>query len=361
MADTHAISAGPRKGRGAVSNRDGRFEPHRREAVDDGWERGDDDQPKLATTVSFDTSRTVIAYNESPDVGFDRSINPYRGCEHGCVYCYARPTHAYLGLSPGLDFESRLFAKPNAADILKRELRNPRYAPAMIALGTNTDPYQPLEKRLRITRSLLEVLSDCDHPVGIVTKSALVVRDLDILAPMAAKGLASVALSVTTLDASLARRMEPRAATPSRRLAALQQVASAGVPTMVMAAPMIPAINDHELEAILEQAAAAGAKSASYILVRLPREIKDLFHEWLEAHFPDRAARVENLIRGARGGKLYDSSFRTRMRGTGQYAELLARRFRVAARRLGLDRKLPPLDTSLFRKPTRKGDQLSLL
>ena len=297
----------------------------------------------------------------SPDVGFDRSINPYRGCEHGCVYCYARPTHAYLGLSPGLDFESRLFAKPNAADILKRELRNPRYTPAMIALGTNTDPYQPLERRLRITRSLLEVLSECDHPVGIVTKSALVVRDLDILAPMAAKGLASVALSVTTLDASLASRMEPRAATPSRRLAALQQVAAAGVPTMVMAAPMIPAINDHELEAILERAAAAGAKSASYILVRLPLEIKDLFHEWLQAHFPDRAARVENLIRGARGGRLYDARYRTRMRGTGQYAELLARRFRIAARRLGLDRKLPPLDTSLFRKPTRKGEQLSLL
>jgi DNA repair photolyase len=349
----------PRKGRGSISNQSGRFEARARHAVDDGWER-DDDIPPLATVLSEDTSRTIIARNASPDVPFDRSINPYRGCEHGCVYCFARPTHAYLGLSPGLDFETRLFFKPDAARLLEAELRRPSYRCDVIAMGTNTDPYQPVERDKRITRQILKVLAAFDHPVGIVTKSALVLRDLDILAPMAARGLAQVCVSVTTLDRDLARRLEPRAATPPRRIETIRALAAAGIPTGVMASPMIPGLNDHELETILGQASAAGAATASYILIRLPLEIADLFSEWLETHAPDRAKRVLGLIRETRGGKTYRSGFGQRMRGTGTYAELLARRFELAVNRLGFNQRRLELDTSRFTRPPITGDQLEL-
>jgi DNA repair photolyase len=351
------------KGRGARSNESGRFEPTARVAFDDGWSTEEsEDLPPLRTTVAVDATRTIIARNDSPDIPFDRSINPYRGCEHGCVYCYARPTHAYLGLSPGLDFESRLFAKPDAARLLERELRAPSYRCQMLALGTNTDPYQPIERQHEITREILEVLSAFSHPVGIVTKSALVARDIDILAPMAKRNLAHVFLSITTLDPVLARRMEPRAATPAKRLTTIQALVEAGIPTGVMAAPMIPALNDSELEAILEAAAKAGATGASYILLRLPLEIKDLFGEWLDAHYPDRSNHVLNLIRDTRGGALYDPQFGERMRGKGVYATLLAKRFAMAAKRLGLNqRERAPLDTSQFKPPPKAGDQLTLL
>src|SRR5262245_6619344 len=355
-----------RKGRGAVSNRAGRFEPHEREAVDDGWSAGEpeEDLPPLRTTVMIDATRTIIARNDSPDIPFDQSINPYRGCEHGCVYCFARPTHAYLGLSPGLDFETKLLMKPDAAALLDRELRNPRYKPKIIAMGTNTDPYQPLERKQRITRSVLEVLSAFNHPVGIVTKSALIVRDIDVLASMAAKRLAHAYVSVTTLDSELARKMEPRASTPSKRIEAIRQLAAAGIPTGVMAAPMIPALNDHEMEKILETAAAAGATSAGYVMLRLPLEIKDLFIEWMDAHAPGKSKHVLELIRSARGGeRLYESTFGQRMRGTGPYAELLKKRFKLARQRLNLDsyRDRWEFDFSLFQPPPKAGDQLRLL
>jgi DNA repair photolyase len=357
--------AAPRtkKGRGARSNASGRFEPTARIAVDDGWQNGDSEElPPLRTTVTVDSTRTIIARNDSPDVPFDRSINPYRGCEHGCIYCFARPSHAYLGLSPGLDFESRLFAKPDAARLLEHELRASSYRCEMMALGTNTDPYQPIERQHEITRQILEVLSAFSHPVGIVTKSALVTRDIDLLAPMAKRNLARVFLSITTLDPVLARRIEPRAATPGRRLETIRALAEAGIPTGVMAAPMIPALNDAELETILEAAAKAGATAAGYILLRLPLEIKDLFGEWLEGHYPDRAKHVLNLIRGTRGGALNDPKFGQRMSGKGAYAALLANRFEIAAKRLGLDRReQDSLDTSQFKPPPRAGDQLILL
>lgn len=355
----------PRKGRGAVSNRSGRYEAEERFAIDDGWgaaEAEPEPEPeRLDTTVTADASRTVIARNSSPDIPFDRSINPYRGCEHGCVYCFARPTHAWLGLSPGLDFESRLFAKHDAPTLLAAELRRPKYQCRVIALGTNTDPYQPIERELGITRGVLQVLSDFKHPVGIVTKSALVRRDTDILVPMSAEGLAAVFVSVTTLDPSLARRLEPRAPTPSRRLETIAALSKAGVRVGVMAAPMIPGLNDSELEAILESAAGAGAASASYVLLRLPLEIKSLFTEWLEAHVPDRAARVMSLVRETRGGKLYDSTFGMRMKGQGPYAELIGKRFELAVRRHGLAGNRFALATHLFSPPPRPGDQLSLL
>ena len=351
----------PRKGRGAVSNRSGRFEALANETVDDGWGTVDEELPPLRTTLTVDTARSVIARNNSPDVPFEQSINPYRGCEHGCVYCYARPSHAFLGLSPGLDFETRLFYKPEAAALLEAELRHPRYKPKLIALGTNTDPYQPVERELGLTRSILEVLARFNHPVGIVTKSALVLRDLDILGPMAKKGLAQVFLSVTTLDRALARQLEPRAATPPRRLEAIAQLTAAGVPTGAMAAPMIPALNDHELEAILAAVAERGASSASYILLRLPLEIKELFAEWLKTHAPDRAERILSLIRQTRDGGLYTAEFGKRMRGTGAVADLLAARFRTATRRLGLNRGRSELNVSLFRVPPAKGHQLQLL
>ncbi|HEV2098086.1 MAG TPA: PA0069 family radical SAM protein [Stellaceae bacterium] len=352
---------GPRKGRGAASNDSGRFEDEKRVGFDDGWGTADDDPLPLTTTLTVDTTRTIIARNDSPDIGFDRSINPYRGCEHGCIYCYARPSHAYLGLSPGLDFESRLFYKPQAASLLAAELSRKGYSCRPIALGSNTDPYQPVERRLEITRSILQVLRDFRHPVTIVSKSALIQRDLDILGEMARERLAIVTISVTTLDRKLARVMEPRAATPERRLETIAALAAAGIPTGVLSAPMIPALNDAEMEQILERARGAGAKSAGYTMLRLPFELKSLFREWLESHFPDKAAHVLSLVAQAHGGRLYDSAWSKRMVGTGPYAEMLRLRFDRACRRLGLNqRTTDPLDTTRFRPPSRTGDQLSL-
>ena len=350
-----------RRGRGAGLNPAVRFEASARHAFDDGWgtlEAAFADLPPLPTTLIKDSARSAIAWNQSPDIGFDRAINPYRGCEHGCVYCFARPTHAYLGLSPGLDFETQLLFKPEVAALLDKELRKPGYEPKPIALGSNTDPYQPVERTLKLTRAVIEVLDRFNHPVTIVTKSAGVLRDIDILAGMAKRNLVRVCLSITTLDARLARIMEPRAASPERRLAAVRDLTAAGVPTAVLAAPMIPAVNDAELETILQRAAAAGATSAGYVLLRLPLEIKQLFEEWLERHMPDRAARVLSLIRQTRGGALYDSRFGVRQKGTGAYADLLAQRFAVAAKRLGLERRgggVGALDCSQFRVPDMPG------
>jgi DNA repair photolyase len=352
-----------RKGRGAVSNPPVRFEAAQREAFDDGWatlEQSFAELPPLPTSLTEDRAKSALSYNESPDLGFDRSINPYRGCEHGCVYCYARPSHAYLGLSPGLDFETRLMFKPDIAALLEKELRKPGYQPRPIALGANTDPYQPVERQLGLTRAVLEVLDRFSHPVTIVTKSAGVLRDTDILQRLAARNLVRVCLSVTTLDPALARIMEPRAATPARRLQAIRELTAAGVPTAILAAPMIPAVNDMELEKLLEQGAAAGATSAGYVLLRLPLEIKQIFEEWLARHMPDRAARVLSLIRQTRGGALYDSRFGQRQTGSGPYAELLARRFAVAIRRLGLEKRgggAGALDCARFAVP---GAQMSL-
>lgn len=348
-----------RRGRGALSNPAGRFEPHSRERFDDGWQELDD-LPAFRTSVTVEKPRTIINRNDSPDVGFDRSINPYRGCEHGCVYCFARPTHAYQGLSAGLDFETKLFAKPDAPELLAKELSKPGYEPRTIALGINTDGYQPIEREWRLTRRILEVLRDFGHPVGIVTKSALVVRDLDILGPMAEKGLAKVALSITTLDAKLARLMEPRAATPSRRLDTLRRLSDAGVPTAVLVAPVIPAVTDAEMERILDAAAAAGASEAGYVMLRVPLEIRDLFREWLLTHFPDRYRHVLALLKELHGGREYDSTFGQRMTGTGPYAWTLARRFEIAVERLGLNRRSTRLSTRHFTRPPQKGEQLSL-
>ncbi|MCY3744756.1 MAG: PA0069 family radical SAM protein [Acidobacteria bacterium] len=348
------------QGRGAVSNPAGRFEALREEAFDDGWDSRDPPPERVPTEVIIDRTKSIIARNDSPDIPFDRSINPYRGCEHGCIYCFARPSHAYLGFSPGLDFETKIVAKPEAAGLLRRELRKRGYEVGPLALGSNTDPYQPVERDLQITRQLLEVLSEARHPTGIVTKSALILRDLDIIVPMAKEGLAQVMVSVTTLRRDLARAMEPRAAAPARRLATIAALREAGVPVGVLASPMIPALNDSELEAILENAANAGAGSAGFILVRLPHELKELFSEWLETHVPTRAAHVESLIRDTRGGRLYEAKFGERMRGQGPYAELLANRFRVASRRYGLDRKHPPFRLDLFRPPRAPGAPRSL-
>ncbi|RTL92914.1 PA0069 family radical SAM protein [Ancylobacter aquaticus] len=353
------VEAERRRGRGALSNPAGRFEPHSRERFDDGW-LGLDDLPPFRTSVTVEKPRTIINRNESPDVGFDRSINPYRGCEHGCVYCFARPTHAYQGLSAGLDFETKLFAKPDAPELLAKELAKPGYEPRTIALGINTDGYQPIEREWRLTRRILEVLRDFGHPVGIVTKSALVVRDLDILGPMAEKGLVKVALSITTLDAKLARIMEPRAATPSRRLDTLRRLSEAGVPTAVLVAPVIPAVTDAELERILDAAVAAGASEAGYVMLRVPLEIRDLFREWLLTHFPDRYRHVLSLLKELHGGREYDSTFGQRMTGTGPYAWTLARRFEIAAERLGLNRRHTRLTSRHFTRPPQKGEQLSL-
>jgi DNA repair photolyase len=353
----------PWKGRGAVSNRSGRFESASLESFDDGWPAETEERASPSTLVHPDSTRSIVAHNESPDVPFHSSINPYRGCEHGCIYCFARPSHAYLGLSPGLDFETRIFAKHEAPELLRRHLSRPSYRPEVIALGANTDCYQPVEAKLGITRGVLEVLAEFANPVAILTKSALVVRDIDILSAMASKRLAQVSVSVTSLDPELARVMEPRASTPARRLQAIRELSSAGVAVAVLAAPMIPGLNDHELERILEAAAEAGASTASYVLLRLPLEIGDLFTEWLHEHFPDRASKVLELVRQTRGGKLYRSEFGVRMRGTGAYAELLEQRFDVASRRLGLDERAYRLDTSLFRVPAipdPNGGQLRL-
>jgi DNA repair photolyase len=356
-APGYALPPIARYGRGAGLNPAVRFESTAREAFDDGWgtlEAAFADLPPLPTTLTKDHAKSALAWNDSPDIGFDRAVNPYRGCEHGCVYCYARPSHAYLGLSPGLDFETRLLFKPEVAALLEKELRKPGYVPKPIALGSNTDPYQPVERTLKLTRAVLEVLDRFDHPVTIVTKSAGVLRDMDILSGMAKRNLVRVCLSVTTLDTRLARIMEPRAASPERRLAALRHLSENGIPIAVLAAPMIPGVNDAELETILERAAGAGATSAGYVLLRLPHEIKQLFEDWLTRHMPDRAARVLSLVRQTRGGALYDSRFATRQKGTGPYAELLAQRFAIAARRLNLERRgggVSALDCSRFQVP----------
>ena len=354
-----AIDRERRRGRGAQSNASGRYEAEARVAFDDGWQSLEE-LPPFKTTVSLDTARKVITRNDSPDIGFDSSINPYRGCEHGCVYCFARPTHAYLGLSPGLDFESRLYAKPDAPALLEKELAASNYEPRMIAIGTNTDPYQPIERERKIMRGILEVLERAGHPVGIVTKSALVVRDADILSRMAGRNLVKVAISVTTLDAKLARTMEPRAATPTRRLEALKRLCDAGIPTTVMVAPVIPALNDAEIERILDAAAHAGVKEASYVLLRLPLEVRDLFREWLMANYPDRYRRVFTLIRDMRGGRDYDSQWGTRMKGTGPMAWMIGRRFEIACEKLRLNKRRSKLTTDHFARPSGNGQQLSL-
>jgi DNA repair photolyase len=348
------------RGRSAGINPSGRFEPVSRHVFDDGW-NSVEELPPFKTEVQVEKPRTIITRNESPDISFDRSINPYRGCEHGCVYCFARPTHAYMGLSPGLDFESKLFAKPDAAKLLERELSKDGYQPRTIAIGTNTDPYQPIEKQYRIMREVLEVLNAHNHPVGIVTKSALVTRDIDILSRMAERGLAKVALSVTTLDRMLARVMEPRASTPTKRLEAIRQLSEAGIPASVMVAPIIPGLTDQEIERILDAARAAGARDAGYVILRLPLEVAPIFKDWLLRHYPDRYRHVMSLIRSMRDGKDYDSEWGKRQRGTGPYAWQIGRRFEIAARKLGLNSERTRLRNDLFRAPARQGEQLSLL
>jgi DNA repair photolyase len=358
-SDAPEVDAARRRGRGAQSNATGRFEPLAAVAFDDGWQ-SIEDLPPFKTEVAIDTARKVITRNSSPDIPFDRSINPYRGCEHGCIYCFARPTHAYLGLSPGLDFETKLFMKPDAPELLERELSAPNYAPRTIAMGTNTDPYQPIERRFKIMRRILEVLERTGHPVGIVTKSNLITRDIDILSRMASRSLVRVGISVTTLDAKLARVMEPRAPTPQRRLDALRELSAAGIPTTVMVAPVVPAINDAEIERVLDAAAACGVNSAGYVLLRLPLEVRDLFREWLKANFPDRERHVFALIRQTRGGKDYDATFGKRMTGGGPYAWMIRKRVETACARLGLNVRKNPLTTEHFRPPRGDSGQLSL-
>ena len=355
----HRIDPDRRRGRGATINPGGRFEAEQRVADDDGW-GSLEELPPFSTEIAYEKARTIITRNDSPDISFDRSINPYRGCEHGCVYCFARPTHAYLGLSPGLDFESKLTAKPDAAALLEKELSSPSYQPRTIAIGTNTDAYQPIEKKLRIMRQILEVLAKFNHPVGIVTKSALVQRDIDILAPMAEKGLVKVALSVTTLDPKTARGMEPRAASPAKRLETIRKLSEAGIPVTVLVAPIIPAINEHEIERILDAAKAAGAEAAGYVLLRLPLEVRDIVQEWLLTHHPDKLRHVMSLIRSTRGGKDYDSQWGQRMVGSGPYAWMIGRRFEMAAERIGFNTTRLRLRTDLFVKPEKEKAQLSL-
>jgi DNA repair photolyase len=359
MQDDARKPQAPIKGRGAASLVAGRYEVTTAHGEDDGWGsvyEALEDTPRLATTVTSERARSIVTRNQSPDVGFEASVNPYRGCEHGCVYCFARPSHAYLDLSPGLDFETRLFAKTNAPELLREALSRPAYRCTPLALGINTDGYQPIERRYRITRQCLEILAETRHPVSIVTKSALVERDLDLLAPMAAEHLVSVHFSITTLDNRLAARMEPRASAPHAKLRAMQALAQAGVPVGVMVAPVIPMITDRELEHILEAAREHGARSAGFTLLRLPHELKDIWREWLELHYPERAAHVMSLIRQMRGGKDYDSAFGSRMRGEGPFAQLIAQRFAKAYARLGFTRE-PPLDTGRFTPPRRPSPQ----
>jgi DNA repair photolyase len=350
----------PAKGRGATMNPEGRFEQRTQEQVDDGWFQ-EPAEPRLDTVVAEERVRSIISRNDSPDVPFTQSINPYRGCEHGCIYCYARPSHAYLGLSPGLDFETRLFAKVNAAEVLREELAHPAYRCELIALGANTDPYQPVERTWRITRSVIEVLSECAHPLGIVTKNALVERDLDLLAPLAARNLVEVFISINNLDAGIARRLEPRCSAPSRRLEAIRRLSAVGVPVGVLVAPVIPFLTDDQLERVLEAAWEAGARRASYVLLRLPYEVKDLFRNWLEHHYPLKAEHVMSRVQAMRAGRDNDPRFGSRMRGSGAFAELLATRFQIACRRLGFNQQVryAGLDTTAFRPPAA-GGQLAL-
>lgn len=361
MARTGDPERTRRKDRGALTNPGVRFDPWTREAVDDGWGGLDEELPPLETSVDVDHARRVLSWNDSPDVPFDRAINPYRGCEHGCIYCFARPSHAYYGLSPGQDFESRLLRKLDAGARLEAELRRPGYRPAPITLGANTDPYQPIERRYRVTREVLEVLAAYRHPVSIVTKGTLIERDLDLLADMAGWNGASVMVSITSLDPAIKRTLEPRAASPARRLALTERLSAAGIPVGTLVAPIIPAITDHEMDTILQQAAQAGACAAGYVLLRLPHEVHDLVVEWLETHYPDRARHVLSLLRQCHGGASYDATFGHRQRGAGPYADALAQRFRLACRRAGLDpaRRIP-LSTEHFRVPARSGDQMTL-
>ncbi len=353
--------ADPRKGRGAGINPEGRFEKIDREAFDDGWEKADEDLPPLKTHVTEERAKSIISRNDSPDIPFTQSINPYAGCEHGCIYCYARPSHAYRNLSPGIDFETRLFAKVNAAEKLREELSRPGYRCEVISLGANTDPYQPIERQYKITRGILEVCAEFNQPVGIVTKNALVERDIDILAPMAEKNLAAVYVSCNNLDHDLARRLEPRCSAPTRRLEAMRRLSDAGIPVGVMVAPVIPFLTDHQIEPVLEAAWAHGARGAGYILMRLPWEVKDLFREWLERNYPLKAAHVMSRVHAMRGGRDNDPNFGSRMRGEGELAKLLAQRFRMACERLGYNagRRNVSLDTTRFRRPAPAG-QLSL-
>ena len=359
--DQSILPARSQKGRGAVSNIDGRFERHIHQEVDDGWlgQLMEDDPPRTKTTLGIDGARSVITRNQSPDVPFDRSINPYRGCEHGCVYCFARPSHAYLGLSPGLDFETKLFWKPDAPTLLRKQLSARSYSPAPIVIGTNTDPYQPVDRDKQLTRSIIKVLSDCQHPFSLITKNGLVTRDIDLIAPMAANNRASVAVSVTSLDHRLSNLLEPRASAPHRRLDAIRKLSDAGIPVTVLCAPIIPGLNDTEIENIVAACADAGARSVGHIVLRLPLEIASLFEEWLEAHYPDRKAKVISLIKQMRGGDIYQSEFGTRMRGTGPIADLIATRFKAARKKHGLDGRSLNLDCTGFKRPSADG-QMSL-
>ena len=348
------------RGRGARSNQSGRYESLKREAFDDGWSETDPPAPQIRTVRLKDTSRSIISTNNSPDIAFDRTINPYKGCEHGCIYCYARPGHAYWGYSPGLDFESVIFTKPDAPGLLEQAFARPKYQPAPIVIGGDTDAYQPAERDLETTRDILKVFARYRHPVSVITKSALILRDLDILGPMGRDGLARAAISLTTLDKRLARQMEPRASAPHKRLDAIRGLAEAGVPVTVMTAPIIPALNDHEIERLLEAAKAAGARTAGFVLLRLPMEISDLFQEWLAESRPDAAARVMSLVRQTRGGKDYDSQWGKRGRGQGPYAELIGKRFRAAVKRLELNTSAPKMDFSQFQRPFGSKGQASL-
>jgi len=347
------------KGRGAVGNPDSRYSAHTREAIDDGWTR-EETAPSLQTTVTAEMARSIISRNRSPDLPFQQSINAYRGCEHGCIYCYARPSHAYLGLSPGLDFESRLFAKANAAELLRRELGRKGYVCKPIALGANTDPYQPIEREQRITRRVLEVLRDCRHPVSITTKSALIERDIDLLTALAERNLLQVQISLTTMDRKLARLLEPRAAAPERRLAVMRRLSHAGIPIAAMIAPVIPVLTDAELENLMAQAADAGATQVQYIVLRLPLELKELFADWLETHYPLKKKHVLSRLEALHGGRLYDPSFGARQSGSGIFAELMRQRFRLALRRLGLNTAVLTLDSAQFEAPRQAGKQLEL-
>ncbi|MEM6385108.1 MAG: PA0069 family radical SAM protein [Pseudomonadota bacterium] len=347
------------KGRAALSNPTGRFETHSAESIDDGW-AAEEALPVLRTEVSEETPRSIITKNTSPDVSFDRSINPYRGCEHGCIYCFARPSHEWLGYSAGLDFETRLISKPTAPKLLERAFRARGYVPEVIAIGTNTDPYQPIEKERRIMRGILEVLSEFRHPVSVVTKGSLIERDIDLLGEMGRAGLARVGISVTTLDPSVSRKMEPRVPSPARRLETIRRLVHAGCPVRVLASPMIPALTDHELEAILEAGADAGATAASWVMLRLPHGVAQLFRDWVAEHYPDRAARIMGRVRELHGGKDYDPEWGKRMTGEGLFADIMAQRFAVVTARLGLAVREPPLRTDLFEVPLRDGDQLSL-